>query len=242
MTQKLYSMQVLKDLCGPAKRSGEPPQKTINDFFGTHWFDAYEVRPDGVWLLDAPPGESLDVAEWHPRRDRERPALPLPFSVHDLAAFMLSGGGAGLFEKFYNASNGESNGVALDELGPNADKAREVWLAAFVLIVDATAQFGRSDEAVRQAADWLLAATPKSAPPRLSKHRMPDHEDRIVAWLRDNGYDLMNVPNAPLGKKKWRLNVDLKAALGLTDGQAKKAWANLRRGPDARVKHAPDRA
>ena len=150
MIPTTYTAQVLADLCRP---------ESIDEFFE----ERYEIKADGLWVRDAQPGALVanrDIAEWHPRRDRELPALPFPFTSRDLAVFMLAGYGGGLLEKFQSGPRGIRHKDALAELGPNADKAREVWTDAYKLLIKAVRQFGRDDNGVRMSAEWLLSSVP----------------------------------------------------------------------------------
>lgn len=110
-------------------------------------------------------------------------------------------------------------------------------MTASALAIEATAKFGRDDEGVRRAAQWLLQSGPKAAPLRKAKGRMIDHEERIVKWLVIQDIDPMAVPVAPLGNKPWALRLRMMADLGLTEPQWRKAWTSLREDP-ARVQDA----
>jgi hypothetical protein len=116
-----YSEQVFLDICGQDR---------------AELLEAYAVKPNGLWVLDAPAGLTRggrDIWEWHPLRNREVPALPFPFTASQLAAFMWAGNGHGILEKFliYVASKAEADqGLhfcalgepALAELGPNGGR------------------------------------------------------------------------------------------------------------------------
>jgi hypothetical protein len=153
-----YSEQVFLDICGQDR---------------AELLEAYAVKPNGLWVLDAPAGLTRggrDIWEWHPLRNREVPALPFPFTASQLAAFMWAGNGHGILEKFliYVASKAEADqGLhfcalgepALAELGPNGGRAREALKAAFELFVQADARFGRRNDAdIGAGGAWLAAA------------------------------------------------------------------------------------
>ena len=67
----------------------------------------YDIRDDGVWLRE---NNVVDALNWTPVCDLEEgfespdplttPALPFPFTARQLAAFMLSGWGWHLGERF----------------------------------------------------------------------------------------------------------------------------------------------
>lgn len=162
---KRYTLNTLKELCRPwVHRTSGDLAHTARDAV-TRFFEHYELRDDGLWVVDADVlcnEAERDVLEWHPAADSEQPALPLPFSAADLAAFMLAGRGSDLHEAFVDDETGEAAQEALDALGPNAGKAHEAITTAFALWNDACRRFGRTQDGVRNAAKWLLEATPTS--------------------------------------------------------------------------------
>ncbi|MBC7376018.1 MAG: hypothetical protein H7346_01105, partial [Burkholderiaceae bacterium] len=56
----------------------------------------HDLNDDGLWLSKPGPlvvGNDLETMQWHPRMNGNLPALPIPFSAYELAAFFLAGGG-----------------------------------------------------------------------------------------------------------------------------------------------------
>jgi hypothetical protein len=151
MEPKTYTLATLSQILS-AVIARRAPGKTYEDAL-----PQYELRVDGLWLttesfcLD---GEELANVQWLPHGDLDRPALPVPFTAYDLAAFYLDGGG-------YFVRCCFDNGESVDEdasknLGNNSGKASEVLREAHRLWLLADDKFGRDDDGVRQSADWLL--------------------------------------------------------------------------------------
>jgi hypothetical protein len=149
LVTKVYSLPTLAALCGLRDSSAEGAPSCIESVLEWH-----EVRDGGLWLK-APPGllfpVEREVLSWHPRQERELPALPIPFTARELAAFMLFGGGWFLYELFADEAK------AIGELERlSARNAAEVMRDALALRKEALAKFERDDEKVRNAALWLL--------------------------------------------------------------------------------------
>src|SRR5437867_3098690 len=90
-----YLLATLEAMC--AKRR-DGTASSINEMLPWH-----TLKDDGLWLRQAPDllgPDEREVMSWHPKQDRARPALPLPFTARDVAAFMLAGGGLFLHELF----------------------------------------------------------------------------------------------------------------------------------------------
>ena len=103
-----YELPVLLDLCGgPASAlRGLLPLYVLKEGSGL-WLDRQAIAvhlalPGDRHRVDGPSPDSelidalLRSAEaacltWHPWKDSGVPALPVPFSAYDLAAFMLAG-------------------------------------------------------------------------------------------------------------------------------------------------------
>ena len=117
----------------------------------------YDLRDDGLWLSERESflGDAERAFfEWHPREDIDLPALPVPFTAYDLAAFLLDGGGYFVLEPFDDDEALDED--ALAALGNNAGSAREALQEAHRLYLMARARFGSDAAGVRQAANWLL--------------------------------------------------------------------------------------
>ena len=99
----------------------------------------YDIRDDGVWLRE---NNVVDALNWTPVCDLEEgfespdplttPALPFPFTARQLAAFMLSGWGWHLGERFSDVTGALDTKVVSLLLGGKRDaKLRESITAAF---------------------------------------------------------------------------------------------------------------
>ena len=126
----------------------------------------YTLKADGLWLrarvkvVQAPQAE-LEVFQWAPNQDNKHPALPLPFSAFEFAAFTLSGCGALLCERF-DGNDGGIDEEALDALGGWGDEAREVLRESHRLRLEATERYGKGkpisldSDGLSLAVQWLL--------------------------------------------------------------------------------------
>lgn len=213
MEAKHYKLPVLLDLCGgsPQAMRALLPLYALKD--DGLWLDreaiaAHMALPaDRDWIKGSSPDpDLLDLLDdlwrraeeagltWHPRENTGLPALPVPFSAHELAAFMLAGGGRSLYDRYggdvhlppgvaqsewrgteqghfriseqqvLEACSRRGQHSAPVELGDNADMAREVLEEVIVLLRAAEDRFERDDAGVRQAADWLLSAQERIEP------------------------------------------------------------------------------
>lgn len=240
MEKPRYSLNVLERLCH-GDLAGRLPWHVLKD--------------DGLWtkLHDEMPAAERAVVEWHPRQDEEVPALPVPFTANELAAFMLAGGGWLLLEPFEHPE--EVRGVealpappwpplderALEDLGPNAGRAREALREVHRLLRLSVERFGRDDAGVRSAATWLLsgsnaengsAAAGVAPIRREARQSMPDNErmvrEAIDAELQACGID--TVPPFKRGKKPDPFKAKVHERSGLTDGAFKHAWGAVTKG------------
>lgn len=88
---KKFSLAALLDMCGGSTEA-------IKEALPWH-----DLRDGGLWLTDRDfglAGVELATVRWHPRRNSAVPALPVPFTACELAAFFLAGGGTFLYERF----------------------------------------------------------------------------------------------------------------------------------------------
>jgi hypothetical protein len=148
-----YGLQVLEHLCANLDRD-DNGQAGIAEVLEYH-----EVREGGLWLRDAPEllaGTERDWWEWTPAGHRDLPALPLPFTAAELAAFMLYGRGLDLYDRF---ADDDTRMEALAKRSPKAHKAMTQALAlrheADSLHVSAPMR-PRRDADLRASATWLL--------------------------------------------------------------------------------------
>ena len=99
----------------------------------------YDIRDDGAWLRK---NDAVPAFNWTPASDLEEgpespdplttPALPFPFTARQLAAFMLSGWGWHLGERFSDVTGALDTKVVSLLLGGKRDaKLRESITAAF---------------------------------------------------------------------------------------------------------------
>ena len=156
-----FGLDALEALCG----GGSGAVATVLSLY------AVETRGgvQGLWMPELTEAQrrmdsaTASVVEWHPHGDSSKPALPLPFSAYDLAAFGLAGGGAILSSRFYDCSFIDED--ELSELGQNAERLRQLVRRTHGLEQDAyrpqRIEDGRSEEEqprnAREAAQWLQA-------------------------------------------------------------------------------------
>jgi hypothetical protein len=136
----------------------------------------YRVRDGGLWrncemrvAVGAPSGER-DVLEWQPIADPKKPALPIPFTAGEFAAFTLAGRGTMVIERFEDEDDEDAlSDLELAKLGLYGDEAREVLREANRLRLEASRRFRRNvakpeeppllqldDEGTKNAVAWLL--------------------------------------------------------------------------------------
>jgi hypothetical protein len=154
---KRYTLQTLEVLAGG--KVGDVSDHRIEEAFPWH-----ELKANGLWLSrerlgDNGPKSKLRI-EWHPHRDHHKPALPLPFTVYEFAAFLFHGGGDQfLLEEFGGCPICEKE---LTKLGANSSVEVQLLQACCELIALATNRFGSPDagvneDAITEAVKWLLA-------------------------------------------------------------------------------------
>jgi hypothetical protein len=216
---KLYGLASLKTICYP---------QSIKAAFEWH-----TLKDDGLWLNEEL-GRSLwgqpEYASvvWHPHQDHHKPALPLRFTVFDLAAFFLDGGGVLLSTRFDFQEAGVLDEAALASLGPNARVEVQLLRETYLLKAQARERFGLGKEGATaqqcaEAAAWLLAK--KGA----------DRDDGVkesAKWLLSGTPDELASPSEPAPAKTDELDVlqlatpeQLIDAFGHFTGM-KKAWFN----------------
>ena len=207
MTEKPYSLETLKLICGGTASS-------INETLPWH-----VLQEDGLYLdrsqwsnqgCDSP--NEVAVIRWHPRRDSELPALPIPFSARELGAFILAGVGVFLLERF--ELDDVLDEKALAELDVYARNAVEAIREAFRLRKEAIEMFGSTADGVNKAADWLLRKAPEPPTEPGPLAAAPSHSSAAVKPLQRSaaqgaavlnqitslGYDPLALPQNPPGK------------------------------------------
>ena len=166
MEPKKYSCASLRAMCG---------RQSVKEVLPWH-----DLKDDGLWLAERErfiAFNEREVMEWHPRRNSQVPALPVPFSAYELAAFFLAGGGTLLHDVFDDGDLLDE--AALAALGSNADDEREALREAHRLYLEANSRFGRDDEGVREAAEWLLNAAPVAS----VRETAPRRRERLLEWF-----------------------------------------------------------
>ena len=166
MEPKKYSCASLRAMCG---------RQSVKEVLPWH-----DLKDDGLWLAERErfiAFNEREVMEWHPRRNSKVPALPVPFSAYELAAFFLAGGGTFLHDVFDDGDLLDE--AALAALGSNADDEREVLREAHRLYLEANSRFGRDDEGLRKGAEWLL----NDAPVASVRETAPRRRERLLEWF-----------------------------------------------------------
>jgi hypothetical protein len=128
----------------------------------------YIVKCDGLWLASrdeviGTPPEDEAVLHWAPNQKDELPALPIPFTAAEFAAFTLAGMGSFVGEQFYG-DDGTLDEEALTALCVWGDEPLQLLREAERLKLEAYRQQriedGRGEHKqprdVSAAADWLL--------------------------------------------------------------------------------------
>jgi hypothetical protein len=124
----------------------------------------HKLLENGLWLVGYDPSISAGetpaertLFEWHPRQNIDLPALPIPFTENELAAFFLDGGGWFLHQHFRDSSANGLSDEALEGLRENSANARDALQQAHALYLLAASRFDLNDDAgIRGAAEWLL--------------------------------------------------------------------------------------
>ena len=134
----------------------------------------YKVRDGGLWRNTSPAfgaaTAELDVLEWQPFAGDTKPALPIPFTAGEFAAFTMAGFGVMVIERFEGIDDeDELNEDELGKLGRNGADAKEVLREAHRLRLVAVQRFGINiakvgepptlqldDASTDEAAAWLL--------------------------------------------------------------------------------------
>lgn len=138
----------------------------------------YEVRDGGLWRNSkagaavGTPMAERDVLEWQPVASEAKPALPIPFTACEFAAFTLAGLGAMVIERFEDDEDEDEDALsdaAIGALGRNGADAKEVLREAHRLRLEAIQRFGHNiakeaeplcnvldDAETDKAAAWLL--------------------------------------------------------------------------------------
>ena len=209
MEQKTYGLDSLAFICaGRTNATNEAAWvKAIHTallpmYEGEDERAIYRVRDGGLWrncemrvAVGAPSGER-DVLEWQPIADPKKPALPIPFTAGEFAAFTLAGRGTMVIERFEDEDDEDAlSDLELAKLGLYGDEAREVLREANRLRLEASRRFRRNvakpeeppllqldDEGTKNAVAWLLnGAEPAPAgdaaverPPTLTKPQIVD--------------------------------------------------------------------
>ena len=133
----------------------------------TGWSDALEIRDDGVFVKDGylanDPGEQAFTwtpaceMDWHGAPDPlTAPALPIPFTASELAAFILDAAGYGIQSRFGWIECGLDEGE-LERLSIRATKVRKALKEAYRLAQRAQCVAGEDNHDEQQRAADLLS-------------------------------------------------------------------------------------
>ena len=189
MEQELYSLDVAKVICEL-----------------TGYSDALDVREDGVHVKD----EYLDADltgqafTWIPACEMDwpgapdpltAPALPIPFSARNLAAFMLDGAGQGLQSMFGHIEHGPDE-LELADLGTRATKIRKALREAYALAQEAQSVAGADNHDEQQRAAEMLRNEPRALM-AVARHAQAAAETRHSEWLRAMVHQLLR-PSPPV--------------------------------------------
>ena len=102
-----------------------------------------------------------EIMQWHPKKNGELPALPVPFDEYELAAFFLFGGGVFLREADPRL------------IGENAGTAREALIRARWWCRKALRRgFACNSKGMHEAANWILGQ-PRVVEPVLPSYEAP---------------------------------------------------------------------
>ena len=133
----------------------------------TGWSDALEIRDDGVFVKDGylanDPGEQAFTwtpaceMDWHGAPDPlTAPALPIPFTASELAAFILDAAGYGIQSRFGWIECGLDEGE-LERLSIRTTKVRKALKEAYRLAQRAQCVAGEDNHDEQQRAADLLS-------------------------------------------------------------------------------------
>lgn len=208
----------------------------------------HKLLENGLWLVGYDPSISAGetpaertLFEWHPRQNIDLPALPIPFTENELAAFFLDGGGWFLHQHFRDSSANGLSDDALEGLRENSANARDALQQAHAQYLLAASRFDLNDDAgIRGAAEWLLQPAddvmPVVTPVNDGQRRVPmsvflAQESELLHAIQEAGYEAKALP---IRKPRVRgVKAEIRAKLKdhrLFVGEKKfdKAWDRLR--------------
>ena len=177
MEQELYGRDVAGILCQQ-----------------TGWPEALDIRDDGVYVkedyLAHDPGEQAFTwtpacdMDWHGAPDPlTAPALPIPFTSRNLAAFMLDAAGYGIQSKFGRIEHGLDEGE-LECLSMRATKVRKALREAYKLAQAAQCVVGADNIEEQQRAADLLSAYGNARDEALEREKVME---RVIVGTRNDG-------------------------------------------------------
>lgn len=212
MESKTYGLETLARIV--AGRTGATDEHGWSDAIHKAMLPSYEIDPDksryevrggGLWrnskaspaAVGTPMAEH-DVLEWQPIASDKKPALPIPFTAGEFAAFTLAGFGVMVIERFEGIDDeDELNDVELGKLGRNGADAKELLREAHRLRLAAVQRFGINvakegepptfqldDASTDEAAAWLLNdAHREKVAPTSKVHRIKRRADPLAAFI-----------------------------------------------------------
>lgn len=177
MGQELYGMEVSRVICEQ-----------------TGFIDALDVREDGVYVKNEYLHADLagQAFMWIPACEMDwpgapdpltAPALPIPFTARDLAAFMLDGAGQGIQSMFGRIEHGPDE-VELASLDMRATKVRKALREAYSLAQRAQCVAGADNHDEQQRAADLISAYDVSHSEAMRREKVME---RVIAGARNDG-------------------------------------------------------
>lgn len=186
----------------------------------TGWPGALDIRDDGVYVkedyLSHDPSEQAFT--WTPACEMDwpgapdpltAPALPIPFSSRNLAAFMLDAAGHGLQGRFGRIEHGPDEDE-IGSLGIRATKVRKVLREAYKLAQAAQCVVGADNFDEQQRAADLLSAYGDAREEAMKREKVME---RVIVGTRNDGAPEYGgfIPRDEYLLRLARVNVDVAA-------------------------------
>lgn len=160
----------------------------------TGWPEALDIRDDGVYVKDSylSHDPSEQAFTWTPACEMDwagapdplsAPALPIPFTSRNLAAFILDAAGHGLQGRFDRIENGPDEDE-IESLGIRATKVRKVLREAYNLAQRAQCVVGVDNIEEQQRAADLLSAYSNARNEAMEREQVME---RVIVGTRNDG-------------------------------------------------------
>lgn len=202
----------------------------------TEWPDALDIREDGVYVNKD--YLAIDLNEqaftWTPACDMDwagapdplnAPALPIPFTSRNLAAFMLDAAGRGLQIRFGRIKDGLDEGQ-LERFSIRATKVCQVLRDAYKLAQDAQCVVGADNLDEQQRAADLLSEYDDVRLAAIAREKVME---RLKVRTGKDGkleYGDFDIPSEEYLKRLARVNKDVDSL----EKKAQEAFAESERG------------